>query len=296
MKKSLITVILLCLCLCASAQQKTVIVKLNSGVKITGVLKDIDPTSGVVLTIAGMDKTISMSDIAEIKEVENSGERKTATENKPTPTRDNPIIVTDMAKYPETKIVRIGSQDVEFILVRGGTFLMGYDGRNSLSMNSEPIHKVNLSSYYISKECVNNRIAYDLGFSASNEYGYPTSVEKHGNKAYICFNNKTFDQFIEKLKAYSPVRVCTDAQWEYAMRQPKLGLEYVKRSYEACSDLFVKRLSDAEATDPEMTVSEDSRHVVRKYSADEWRFIRFHYFDVRCCIRLAIPAKDIDKL
>ena len=55
--------------------------------------------------------------------------------------------------------MEIGGQELTMVLVKGGWFNMGYDGRHSLSWNTEPIHKVTLSSFYVSKQVLNRHAA-----------------------------------------------------------------------------------------------------------------------------------------
>ena len=70
--------------------------------------------------------------------------------------------ITDTKEYPDSFKIRIGDQELTMVLVRGGTFNMGYDGRHSISWDSEPVHRVTLSSFYVSRQLMNCNAAETL--------------------------------------------------------------------------------------------------------------------------------------
>lgn len=127
-----------------SQQQNTVAVVLKNGTTITGQVKQFDPTTKIVINVGGFDMTINMSDVNSVTNVTSSTEGKTINEETAMP----------VVNLPEDTVINICGVDVKFVLMKGGKFKYGFDGRGSLSMKSEPVHDVILYPYYVSEEFV----------------------------------------------------------------------------------------------------------------------------------------------
>lgn len=130
-----------------SQEAATVVVVLKSGTTITGQVKQLDPTEKIVLSIGGIDTTINMSDVASVTPVSNAATTASADASMGD-------VIAPALGLPEDTVINICGVDVKFILMRGGKFKYGFDGRGSLSMNSEPVHAVELSPFYVSEEFV----------------------------------------------------------------------------------------------------------------------------------------------
>lgn len=141
-----------------SQEQSSVVVVLKNGTTIIGQVKQFEPTTKIVLNVGGFDTTINMSDINSVTSVASTTDNS-MIEGTPTPNMN----------LPEDTIINICGVDVKFILMKGGKFKYGFDGRGSLSMESEPAHDVVLSPFYISEELVSR----DLYNAVMNKI-YPT--------------------------------------------------------------------------------------------------------------------------
>lgn len=138
---------------------------------------------------------------------------------------------------------------------------MGYDDRHSWAMETEPIHQVKLSSFYISK----NLLPADL---VRNILGKKT---KGINTPYY-FNNgdeaiKVVSQIAAKVKL--KLRLPTEAEWEYTSLMPFadiiFGNDGIKNEYEYCSDYFAEypEYSQNNPTGPASKTKYG--HVIRSY-------------------------------
>ena len=137
----------LLLCLAASGQSKVVHVTLKNGTTLSGYLKEIDPASHLVVDIAGIDTRIEMDKVASVQAEELAMTPLTVPED------DS---FSEELDVPDSFTLRIGETEVEMVLIRGGDFLMGFDGRYSMDYRSEPIHPVRLNSFYVSKSPLTN--------------------------------------------------------------------------------------------------------------------------------------------
>lgn len=145
-----------------SQETSSAVVVLKNGTTLTGKVKQFDPTSKIILNIGGFDTTINMS---EVQSITNIGDMQTSASGNVTKTE----ALEPAVAFPEDTVVNICGVNVKFILMKGGKFKYGFDGRGSLSMESEPVHDVVLSPYYISEELVSR----DL-YKAVMKTGYPT--------------------------------------------------------------------------------------------------------------------------
>lgn len=154
-----------------SQEVSSAVVVLKNGTTLTGMVKQLDPTSKIILNIGGFDTTINMS---EVQSVTNVGNMQTSANEDATKAQ----VLEPALNLPEDTIINICGVNVKFILMKGGKLKYGFDGRGSLSMEREPVHDVVLSPYYISKELVSR----DL-YKAVMKADYPTEFSiKYADK------------------------------------------------------------------------------------------------------------------
>ena len=240
------------------AQSSQVKVTLKNDVVVVGELVEFDPLDHVTFKVAGKETTVPMTNVKSVEadEAVNNGNMVSVETNK----NVFPIgqvgyyEITDKKDYPESYSFTIDGQTIKMKLVRGGSFNMGYDGDGSLGMKSEPIHQVNISSYYISETCINEKTANSL-----------LGKEKFKDR-YYCGIWKNADQVVEKIanQAQKPYRLLTEAEWEYASLMPFANDIFGADKYsEWCSD-FYDEYSPAIQTNPQGPIT-GKKHVARSY-------------------------------
>ncbi len=258
MKKliGLIIITLMTIPTIALAQQKTAKVTLKNGTSFTGVITELNPASHVTIIIAGFENKINMSDVLSIESM--------AT---PDDVRQEVKVITPEIDYgidyPETVFIKAGPYEIEMVLVKGGIFSMGYDGRGSLRMNTEPIHDVALNSFYINKEPLNKDVV-----------GYlKKGTVKHSKKAspYIPWGWKDANSVVELLANASGFSACliTESQWEYVASRRSDVFGDNKMEINFCYDWYGDYLStkDGPQLDPSGPLS-GRDHVARSYTSD----------------------------
>ena len=162
MKRVLLYIILCCAFISVYAERVKVTMK--NGTVLTGELKELAPTDHVTVIVAGLETMIPISEVASIDDPERSSAYCTKQDNgnNDTKLQYGKYVITDTKEYPDSFVLHIADQDLTMVLVRGGWFNMGYDGKHSLSWDSEPVHKVTLTSYYVSKQFLNCHAAETL--------------------------------------------------------------------------------------------------------------------------------------
>lgn len=151
-----------------SQETNTAVVVLKNGTTIMGTVKQFNPTSNIVVNVGGFDTTIKMSDVASVNNV--------ATTKSPLNNiiANNNTAAEETLNLPTDTTINICGKNVKFVLMRGGTFQYGFNGRGSLSMDSEPVHEVHLSPFYVSEEFVSR----DL-YQAVTKTAYPDNFDLH---------------------------------------------------------------------------------------------------------------------
>ena len=272
-------------------------VTMKNGTVFTGELKDLVPTDHVTVVVAGLETTIPISEVASIDNPDaNQGVsiQKQNDSNRDTKLQYGKYAITDSKEYPESFTLKICDQELTMVLVKGGWFNMGYDGRHSLSWDSEPIHRVTLSSYYVSNQYLNCHTAEAL---LNKKKKISNSVEP-----YICKFRTDAEKLIEEISTLSgaPYRLLTEAEWEYATLMPFANSIFENANcLEWCSDYWGKYTA-ADQINPQGP-SKGKDHVLRSYSTDNGIWKRFkdskgrvwgHY----AYVRIAISADKITQV
>lgn len=290
MKKIILAiVIILSIVPSALAQQRSVKVTLKNGTTITGTVKSFDPLETIVVNVAGFDSTIPMDKVEKVEDMSIS--QNVQNNNlEDIPTKDNPLIVTDDGVYPDSIIIDIAGVKYPFVLVRGGDYLMGYDGDGSMKMNSEPVHRVKVSSFYISKWLLST-------------YEVQKLQNKKLKKAqtYTSYDDKDILGIISLIDKYTklPIRLPLEVEWEYAARYSKKNEIFQVSPYvwELCQDIYSNYDNGAVLLDPVGVGKTDARVCRAFLSKSDLPYKRLSSSSIMepKTIRLAIKAKDFLK-
>jgi len=269
------------------AQQKVTKVTLKSGTSITGVVTELNPTSHIMIQVAGISTRIEMDDIASIEEVVSQGADIQSAESK----NQDPVI-TDLSDYPESYLLSVGPYNVELVLVRGVIFDMGYDGRGSLKKFSEPVHKVQLSSFYINKAALSEDLVCYL------KKGVEERSEK--DNKYKPSSVKDAQSIAEALSAKTSMNfdLITEAQCEYVLTSGiinKLLLDKIEYIY--CRDYFDDYSISAEPQlDPVVkSKGPKSKRVIRNFTATGTDVYNRYTYLAPNSIRISIKAEELIK-
>ncbi len=270
------------------AQAGYSIITLKNGTEIKGIVKSIDPVGDIVVSLAGNDVSLKMADVIKIDGANNED----FSENeklKALVSKYEKIQVTDKSDYPESFDLKVGEESLKMILVRGGDMNMGYDGDHSVAMKSEPIHRVGVTTFYISETVVTNAFVASLegkkvknGFYHVNDWKYANDVARS-----VARTTKMM------------VRLPSEAEWEYAACSDEKEKIFANANfYEYCSDLY-DRFQDVDyevdPVGPQHSIF--NCHVVRSYYLREGVFDRSGYKTDKGQIyfRLVIKAKDVKR-
>lgn len=316
MKRFFIVLLLGLFYVFADAQSQQVKVVYKNGTSVVGTMVGMDGTTSVTISLVGVEIPIPIEEVATIepvaeKKTETTAQTKAFEEEWTQEDFDKALpsdhygeyVILDKKEYPDSFTVVVGDQTLTMLLVRGGVFNMGYDEHGSLSMHSEPVHKVKLSSYYTSKEYLNEDVAYSLlGLS---------------NKAKVSqkFETRKWDeakQIVDKVAEQTglPYRLLTEAEWEYAAvtsYAEALFTEYYQLyqkkfwTGEWCSDLYAKFSAKPQIDPHGSFTGKDHVHRTYSWNTGEYKatniWNRSNSNSYGHLVRLAINADQIiDKL
>lgn len=205
MRRILVLLIASLFALFSYAQSNTAKVILKNGTTFSGSVVELNPQSHITLLIAGIETRINISDV---ESIEDGSTQSTGSDYSQTP----PPVLTEEKKeviLPENYIIEIGPYKIKMVLVKGAIFSMGYDGKGSRSMHSEPVHDVELSDFYINSAPLEKDL---IGYINGNTKG---SSKLEG--FYHPSSRTDADQIASRIARYSnlPTRLITEAQWEY---------------------------------------------------------------------------------
>ncbi len=303
MKRHIFIILFLVCYLFTSAQDFITKITLKTGLEMYGTLVDFNPSKEAKLKIGGKEITIQSNEILKIentnKEVSIPPQIDTSTSiNKNIEQPEKNVIITDNKEYPDSFILDIGGySSIKMRLVRGGTYAMGYNGRHSLRMDSEPVHIVNVTSYYMSEEPI------DIGIYKYLKKDETLLIE--GKPNYSIINQEDVPSLLNKIKEKlgNKVRFPSEAEWEYAAfsKESKLFFsKYDGREY--CMDYLEKYRNTDGETDPVQNNRKELR-VVRAYyfskeknNLDKLDRSRYKIVDIPAACRLVFKAKDLEEL
>ena len=286
--KKVFILLLMFVALTCNAQTSNVKVTLKSGVVISGTLKELVVTDHITVNVSGVESIIPMTEVDKIDHIEGKDnvEPKNVS-NVLTPEKYGIYEITDQGNYPESFVLELDGQKITMILVRGGVFNMGYDDRHSLSMKSEPVHQVTLSSFYISKEAISRRVTQKLlGLKIKND-----------KKIDNFFATDKWDDASRLVQAiadatHKPYRMVTEAEWEYASLMPFAKQIFGEERYqEWCYDFFdeYESTSQVNPTGP----TNGKKHVTRSFNGRRNIWDRKMLEQEKAFVRIVINASSI---
>ena len=284
MKHIILVFMAFCVSILCVAQQKSAKVTLKNGKSFSGVVVEFNPATRVVLSIAGFDAKFDMEDVVSVEEIATIRQEETDLSSEQ-------VIVEDTSKYPETYTLNVGPYEVEMRLIKGGVFSMGYEGRGSLGMDSEPVHQVALHSYYVNSKPLSNDLVSYL----------KSGKEKHSKniRAYNTQSYKEIEDITNRLSEQSgiSVKLITEAQWEYAATRLDDLFENNERNF--CRDFYAPYESNQVMQVDPQGPTKGSVHVCRLFASFPTMYsrmtLRASTVPNPFAIRVSIPANALFK-
>jgi len=268
-------------------QADDVKVTLKSGSTITGELKELITTDHITLIIAGVESVISMDEVSSIEKLSSSTVKSLDAAPRSSKVIYGQYQITDTKEYPDSFKIRIGDQELTMVLVRGGTFNMGYDGRHSISWDSEPVHRVTLSSFYVSRQLMNCNAAETL---------LKKKKVSKNTKPYQFQNRVDVNQAVRAIGSITtaPYRLLTEAEWEYFSLMPlasKIFGDHNNKE-EWCFDRW-SRFGSEDQINPQGP-DWGKEYVIRRFSSDNEKWKRQKAgISHSAYVRIAISADQI---
>jgi small nuclear ribonucleoprotein (snRNP)-like protein len=287
----------------ANAQTSTAKVTLKNGTILVGTIKNFDPLKQITLVIAGNPVEIQMTDVQKVEQDGTAAPQNSGATASTTPTGNENFIVTDNAEYPDSINITLGGQVIPLYLVRGGEFMMGYNGHHSLAMMSEPIHRVRITTFYVADQYVTNTLWSNItkqSVKKTRERGI--ILDKMYDMQYVpmCFFREEAELFFKDLTEQTgkPYRFITESEWEYVARSDKQHAIFHNESVDWCYDYLGNYQTGQMLTDP-MGPSTGKQRVIRIYNDKPDLLGRFDRSLAKMqnasLFRIAIKASDLIK-
>ena len=286
MKKVICLVLFLSSFVFCFSQQKIARVTLKSGVSITGTIAELNPASHVIIQVAGVNSRIEMGDIASIEDISPASVETSVIPMEVS--EPNPVLLDD-GDFPETYTLKVGPFDIEMVLVRGAIFDMGYDGRGSLGKHSEPIHKVQLSSFYVNKAALSKDFVSFLKnknrINSENDKKYSPSSWKDAQSVADALSANTNQKF----------SLITEAQCEYILTSDVIDrIDLDKTEIIWCYDYYDDYVRSSKPQVDPTGPREGRYHVLRILTAKDTDIYSRYYYSVNGnSIRVSIPASKL---
>ncbi|MBQ9892938.1 MAG: SUMF1/EgtB/PvdO family nonheme iron enzyme [Bacteroidales bacterium] len=285
------------------AQESTIRVVLKNGTSFTGALKELSPTSHIIISISGVESRINMSDVSEIVScnVQHSFSDHVNVNTHGDVSEFNPhyhipelVLKAEQISMPEEYVLKVANVDIPMILIRGGEFTMGYDGRGSRIMNSEPVHQVFVSSFYISTSSLSRKdVAAILQQKKAPSMKGP----------YYTLFYKDAITIVDKISEYTSldVRLPTESEWEYIAQNETNRAIFTSGETNFCIDYFGEYPEDIRLYINPTGPSEGNCHICRTFGPSKKEYCNRPKIDehstlgksTHASIRIVIPAKII---
>lgn len=281
----IITVLLTCVL--AFAQNGYTRVVLKNGVSLSGRLVEVNPLSHLIINISGVETRIPMSEVVSIEE-------EGVMQESASPSIRIDEFHEDLGELPETVMIQIGDSQMEMILIRGGDFMMGFDGRHSRDYRSEPVHPVRLSSFYVSKAPLSRVQAKFLSEKK-------LFLDYAGNHSLFRTWSKANELALKAAeKTGIPLRMITEAEWEYiAVSQKRDELDWYEEENDWCLDFYESEyFNSSHIQENPIGPTAGRGHVIRQWDTrGNAMYARKDGYmsEAMCCVRLVLPAAEYAK-
>ena len=139
------------------------------------------------------------------------------------------FVTTLYSQTREDKYVEVGGCSFAMVYVEGGSFVMGAPNNDSeVDADTRPAHKVTLSSYYIGKYEVSQRLWEAVMGSDPSTYKNPMPDNEFIDVPVHDVSWEDCQVFVKKLSKMTGqnFRLPTEAEWEFAARGGKKSKGY----------------------------------------------------------------------
>ena len=188
-------------------------------------------------------------------------------------------------------MLQVGPYEMEMILVKGGRYMMGYDEKGSSYYDSEPVHEVQLSDYYVNKKPLDKAIV-----------SYCLSDGKKVSDNEKTFKVKDWDEanhIVEKMALHTglPISLISEAQWEYLATGPmRKRIEGDKIEINVCADNYSSYRKTKDVQIDPVVSTRGTKHVYRQFSEETDVYKRSSVLvTFMTSVRVTIPASAISQ-